>query len=299
MKRFQFKTLPLIGMLLFAMTVFIMPSGCSNDDDFNIPIPGGNIRDFHKAPTMVIYYQMFWNLDTMPLGQEKCDYRSLWLYPKGTIEVDDENHVYASPGSDVHDPTFKYQKEFLYPTEGFFNEMSVMNGDTAFVKSLPHYTELYYNPALYTCWIEDIIDLRITALEDYDSSHPAGASLNDIANVTYASAYDFVQQGYEANVNSTGNGAHPLYVESNPHVFEGVTTIYSQEALSRFEELLYHCKADDIRTRHIKMNMGLYAVSFNNPPMKECKVKVSTTVQLRNGRYPARTYTGNYTIKAQ
>lgn len=299
MKRFQFKTLPLIGMLLFAMTVFIMPSGCSNDDDFNIPIPGGNLRDFHKAPTMVIDYQMFWNLDTMPLGQEKCDYRSLWLMPKGSIYINENDYVYASPGSDWRDTTFKYQKEFLYPTKGFFNEMSVMNGDTAFVKSLPHYTEFYYNPALNTCWIEDIIDLRITALEDYDSSHPAGASLNDIANVTYASAYDFVQQGYEANENSTGNGAHPLYVESNPHVFEGVTTIYSQEALSRFEELLYHCKADDIRTRHIKMNMGLYAVSFNNPPMKECKVKVSTTVQLRNGRYPARTYTGIYTIKAQ
>lgn len=43
----------------------------------------------------------------------------------------------------------------------------------------------------------DIASVTVTSDKDFDAAHPAGTPLNDCAELTYRSAYDYVSSGYD------------------------------------------------------------------------------------------------------
>lgn len=56
---------------------------------------------------------------------------------------------------------------------------------------------------------EDIVDMELICLDDYDENHPSGSSVADIVDFSYLSCYEYIQQGYEWNEHSIGNGFGP------------------------------------------------------------------------------------------
>ncbi len=75
------------------------------------------------------------------------------------------------------------------PIDGDDPEMMGRYADTAFYRGIP-------TPNAYDAIGKTIVDITIKAVDNYNDNHPAGACLDDISYITYASYWPFIQNGY-------------------------------------------------------------------------------------------------------
>lgn len=83
---------------------------------------------------------------------------------------------------------------------------------------------------------EYIHNIKVIALDDFDSNHSAGAELNDIVYFEWESPFDFIQNGYTFETGVKGNGR------------------YSGKELNSF----YHRRLDDKSLYPVKMVNSRY-----------------------------------------
>lgn len=75
------------------------------------------------------------------------------------------------------------------PIEGNNPELMARYADTAFNSGIP-------TPNAYDAIGKTIVDITIEAVDNYNDNYPAGACLDDISYITYASYYPFIQNEY-------------------------------------------------------------------------------------------------------
>lgn len=92
---------------------------------------------------------------------------------------------------------------------------------------------------------EYIQNIKVIALDDFDSNHGAGAELNDIVYFEWESPFDFIQNGYTFETGIKGNGC------------------YSGEDYDSF----YHRRLDDESLYPVKMvNSSYTSFYFEKKP---------------------------------
>ncbi len=296
----------LLGLLTIIMTAFIIMPSCSEDDDMIVgqPSPRGFL---HHGPTMVITYTEFAGLDPDTVLNDIYDYRKITLRETESGWLGERNII-------IPDIPLSYN------TKGLWKFLCNENGDTAFNENVALYDTIYHNRTLQCSFIEDVQRVQVTALTDYDGNHKAGSSLDDIAILSYVTLYPYVKEGYKINERSIGNGVYPPRVE---YEMEYCKANYPDDDPERYiqnqfypsyfgifyfgighgrfnRELFHHCLVGEITKDNPIRMMGSYAInsiSFAHAPEQECRIKVAITVQMRGGKYPAKTLTAEYRVK--
>lgn len=75
--------------------------------------------------------------------------------------------------------------------KSLFDKLCVEHGDVSFNR---HFTLLGYSG--FSCYYPDFSSINISCEQDYDASHPAGSSLNDLFQIYCSALYNWVQNGY-------------------------------------------------------------------------------------------------------
>lgn len=278
----QKKCAQLLCMLTAFLSLVIM-TGCKDND---VPLVGHpSSRGFlHFGPTLITEYCEF---SAIKQSEEVNDYRDI------LINESVGPRVWEMTGNNGNGPEILIPDvdTLSYPKKGFFRKLSQMNHDTGFKPGVPDYDIycIYHNTDMQGAWIEDIINVQVTAKSDYNQSHPAGSDLSEVAYLSYITTYPYIQEGYLFNENSIGNGFHPSI------------TGYGQEScyIGGNLELRNHIKVKDITKNPLKM-VGCFArLSLIEPPEQQCEIEIAITVQLRTGEYPARTLKAVYTVGAE
>ena len=110
-----------------------------------------------------------------------------FYYPKIELVVDEpqEGVIYCFPA---------YKTKVLGSDTSrdskLFKRINEENGDCTYSRSRR------YGPRLPASTYPNILRVDVTCDVDYDESHKAGASLNDIIMVEYSSYADFIKRGY-------------------------------------------------------------------------------------------------------
>ena len=287
----------LLGLLTIIMTAFVIMPSCSDDDDMIVgpPSPRGFL---HLGPTMVISYYEFAGIEQ---DTSLNDYRRILLRSTDSGWLGERNII-------IPDIPLSYN------TKGLWKFLCNENGDTAFNENVALYDTIFHNTTLQSSYIEDIQRVQVTALTDYDGNHKAGSSLDDIAILSYVTLYPYVKEGYKINERSTGNGVYPPRGEYEMEYLKATdpddAERYFQNELypSYFgigkggfnRELFHHCLVGEITKDNPIRMIGRHAInsiSFSYAPEQECRIKVAITVQMRGGKYPAKTLTAEYRVK--
>lgn len=79
-------------------------------------------------------------------------------------------------GSDV--PYYPYSDTMSH--KELFRYLMNINNDTCYKEGVEYFREMYHNSHLQRVYIEDIVDLQVTAVTDFDKDHPAGSDLSDL-----------------------------------------------------------------------------------------------------------------------
>lgn len=281
------KTPKLTCMAIAVLALALLtPASCDSKDDSVGPVGHRSPRGFlYDGPSLAFEYDALMAIEKP--WHAYSDYRDVAIikadgpavYPNGIGPMD----PYIFPETD----------SLPYPRKGLFEKLREMNGDSGFVKGTPYYDEFYHHMLLQHSLIEDITEVQVTAMSDYDADHPKGASLAEITNVNYSTLLPFIQAGYDVTPSSRGNGPHPLLLEMTRAEVESTNAL----DITAKDGFWRHCKAADIRANPIKMSCGMLALTFDSKPAQEATIEVAVTVQMRGGEYPARTYRQTYKVR--
>lgn len=286
----NFNPLRLMQLGAAVVTTFFMLVlvGCSNEE----PIPGSPTArgNNYQGRSLVLFYHEISKIASTP-KDETSDYRNIQVVLGGDVVASENGWGTAEPLYAQSGDNLSQQRKEL------FEQLSTMNGDTTYIASVPLYRQLYHNQFLQQAAVEDIVKIEITATSDYNEVHRKGASLTDIANVTYFSIYPLVQERYAFNSLSTGNGAHPLYMEADSGFFKNVRPCAGNYNMLDIQEIIFHCKVSDVTTNPLKMTTAQLVLSLEEAPAQEAVIEVTVTIQMRGGEYPARTYKQTYKVK--
>jgi len=83
------------------------------------------------------------------------------------------------------------------------------------------------------CLYPDVISYIVSADKDFDSSHPAGTSLNDLLTINYSSYERFIRSGYDESISAPADYTKPL------------SEVRSLSLLERNYGILHFTKAPD------------------------------------------------------
>lgn len=278
---------PKLTYMIIAVLAVALPaltSGCSSKDDpVGHPSPRGFLYD---GPSLAFEYDAFMAIKEQ--GKAYSDYRNVAI-----IQADGPS-VHPNGAGPMDPYIFPETDSLPYPRKNLFEKLSEMNGDNGFVQDTPYYSKFYHDLLLQRSAIEDITGVQVTAITDYDGSHPQGSSLTEITNVSYTSLLPFIQAGYDFTAVSTGNGPHPLLAELSREETETSNAVSIPPATKSF---WWHCKATEIPPNPLKMTYCMLALTFDSKPTQEATIEVAVTVQMRGGEYPARTYTQTYKVR--
>lgn len=288
MKKTNASTLMQLGAVVVTTFFLLILCGCSNDE----PIPGPPTArgSNYQGRSLVMFYHEISEIASIP-EEKVSDHRSIQVVFGGGVVASESGWGTAEPVYNQSENNLSQQRK------GLFQQLSAMNGDTAYIASVPLYRQLYHNEFLQQAAVEDIIKIEITATSDYDAAHQKGASLADMANVTYFSLYPLVQERYAFNNLSTGNGAHPLFMEADPAFFQDVRPCAGSYNMLDIQEIIFHCKVSEVTANPLKMTTAQLVLSLEEAPAQEAVIEVAVTVQMRGGEYPARTYRQTYKVK--
>lgn len=304
----KLRTSRILSMVMVAVLAITMLAGCNKEEE-DEPIYGfATPRGFmHFGPSLITNYMAISGLEEQEKG-EMYDYRSCKLRPTLFPSQIGESGCIVYNGLPWEDPDFPYDKGDL-KKKALFQELCNLNGDTAYNESVPFYKPMYHKLYLQHSWIEEITEVRLTAVSDFDSEHRAGSSLDDMAYITYWSEYPLIQEDYRFNERSIGNGYYPgawehakeLYGEDS-NDWRGF--LYRGPASDTFlnkdlqdNEFTFHCKVPEVRTNPIRMSYSDMILSFERKPQQACEVKAEVTVQYPGGKYPPRTYTTIFRVR--
>ncbi len=73
-----------------------------------------------------------------------------------------------------------------------YDSICAENGDTSFNRDVTLIVDLINISSSYP----DVASINVTSDKDFDAEHPAGTPLNDCLEVTFYSAYQYIQSGY-------------------------------------------------------------------------------------------------------
>lgn len=278
-------------LLLVAMLLglIVSTSGCKDDTD--LPLPGQASPRTTEDTNLVLTYK---ELRGIKPEESLSDYRSVVLQGVAGLPLwksDEEGNPRPAESLTPYDS--------LYNRKGLYESMTELNGDTEFKEGVEHFREFFHNGYFQGAWLEDIIDVQVTAVTAYDALHPAGSSLSDMAYLSYNTIFPFIREGYRFNENSIGNGYHPAYLEYYADVediSQGMTCMKTGD-----KELRHHIKISEIAANPLRIvscdRLNPFVISFAGQPDGECAVKIAITVQLRGGEYPARILTATCNVK--
>lgn len=279
--RFICKSAFFMGMAVM-VAVFMTTAGCSSGDGPD-PYPPSLRQVYPNRPELVLEYNALMAIETP--AYSIYDYRDVAVIQKLGFRVrPDRAAVYTLSEGDT----------LPYPRKGLYEKLSEINRDNGFVKSTPYYKSFCHNTFLQSAVIEDIIEVKVKALTDFDYAHPQGSSLTEITNVNYSSLYPFIQAGYDLTADSKGNGPHPSLLALSDDELSYTDAIWLRESNSMFWS---HCKATDIPANPLKMTCGMLALTFDNKPMRQALIEVTVTVRMRGNEYPPRTYRQTYNVR--
>lgn len=285
------------GLTVLLMLLMLLMAACSDESDD--PTPTGWLYwDDDPDPndtTLVRDYLIF---DGFFMAKPNLvhDYRCIQVFP------DRCSSVWRS----CSDTIPGYAELIWYDTgrcsrKKLFNMVAEHNGDTGFSSSVAHYDVVKQNRWLRVgIMLEDVIDIQVTAVDDYDAEHLAGSSLTEMAHVSYCTVYPFVRNGYVFDQWSTGAGFYPACFESAMATDDDIRSCFHENpaAGNAVRELMHNCLASEIPSAPLRMVQGMYGfwLSLDAMPDRECTVEVSITVQLPGGEYSARTLSQTYKV---
>lgn len=282
-----YKTVVSLLLVLIALPLCI---SCNDDADPTPPNGQASPRvDFDSIHPLVLSYSNM--LETWSDTTSVLDYR----YIRG---ADAWRGLDIRLGSDV--PYYPYSDTMSH--KELFRYLMNINNDTCYKEGVEYFREMYHNSHLQRVYIEDIVDLQVTAVTDFDKDHPAGSDLSDLCYLSYGSSYKYVQEGCVFNERSIGNGIYPAlreYYETGPvdtiwwrkGRWDGVLNKHCWERGVR--EILNHIKVADIKNNRLKMVSGLEpTLSFSVKPAQRCKIEITRTIQIPGGIFPARVSKG-------
>lgn len=289
--------LPLAAaVMLFGLTVMLQ--ACSDESDD--PIPAGWIYwddDPDPNDTTLVRDYLIFDGFFMVKPNLVHDYRCIQVFP------DRCSSVWRS----CSDTIPGYAELIWYDTvrcsrKKIFSMVAEHNGDTSFSSSVAHYDVVKQNQWLRVgIMLEDVIDIQVTAVDDYDAAHLAGSSLTEMAHVSYCTVYPFVRNGYVFDQWSTGAGFYPACFESAMATDDDIRSCFHANPAEghAMRELMHNCLASEIPSAPLRMVQGTWGfwLSLDSMPDREwCTVEVSITVQLPGGEYSARTLSQTYKV---
>ncbi len=274
-------------MVILGLQVF---TACEDDPKPGPGVPSPRLTDF---PSLV---QIYTKMKDLPTSQNVLDYRVIRIadYWEGEeLNILPEIPFYAYSDSISHKELFNY--------------LTTVNNDTCFHEGVEYYevgNVLFHNMLLQISYIEDITDLQITAVTDFDAEHPAGSNLEDICYISYGSVDKYVHSGYSFD-QAMANGLYPLYHEyAQENLKDFRAAVYLEEAEKHcwkmgMKEIMYHELASEVNPEHpLKMLAGFPpTLSFTHKPNQKCQIEVTRTAQIPGGKFPARVSKRVYTIQ--
>lgn len=287
-------------LICFALSMLIGPAliSCSDEDQELVGKPSPR-QDRDKS--LIIFYSELTGL-TEHTGLLSDPDRSVYPFdyraipfmgtrqPKLRTSIYENKHIVDFNGKKV-----EKRKVFYILRE--------LNNDTTFQES-PHYKGLYHNTFLQGVWIQDFVDIRVEAVTDYDETHPAGSSLSEIAYLTYASCYDFIQKGYRFDNGEISNGVYLGLIEYSSELEkrsmdEDIDATerkvkddidyytYGYGSKTHDSEFISHRRVSDIAADPLKCVMGhnyyRMLLSFAIPPAQPATVRMTIYLKDRIG----------------
>ncbi len=197
---------------------------------------------------------------------------------------------------------------WIYPLEGLHERLLESFNDTSFNPWVEN-SEQWKTDRIKlgnSTLAEDVINIKVTALDDFDTEHPAGSSLNDFIYLNYVSFYDYIQEGYVWNEKSEGNGWLTNHIDKNKPTSQyeqySVNHYYIDAGISikenpqwngsYFKEAARHILLSDIAENPI-MGMSYQSprfLSFHRQPERlgAHKFRAVWTLKLHCGGYEPR-----------
>ena len=129
------------------------------------------------------------------------------MYTTGELKIDDRVDFWSIEHTNK---ATGYCVSFLNPdgvTSDEFVRLSERNGDTSFNNYLSD-----YDRRSNICFADNFRSIHFVSDADWDATHPAGSSLDDIVTVMLSSYAPFVQSGYDRNAPGLSQwGAYTFY----------------------------------------------------------------------------------------
>jgi len=111
-----------------------------------------------------------------------------------------------------------------------FDDISNLHNDVSYNRNVYLILDMI---TTQKCLYPDVISYIVSADKDFDSSHPAGTSLNDLLTISYSSYERFIQSGYDESISAPADYTKPL------------SEVRSLSLLERNYGILHFTKAPD------------------------------------------------------
>lgn len=144
-------------------------------------------------------------------------------------------------------------------------ELSRKNGDIGFDQIID--LEVWGTTGVVVWNTDNVISaITITSSEDYDNTHPAGVSLNDIVQITYTTHKPFIENGYKHMIEVDGVLQFDKHRSTNDYSGDRVTKVLSELT-----------PADAIF-----MDVDSFSLSFVNQPTSALNHTFSVTIDFEH-----------------
>lgn len=282
----------LVCMILLALSTVLI-SSCTADDDLGPDAGIRSPRRYQITPSLAGEYHEFIGFKEWD-GVE--DYREIHLSYKPGPRAWEKNG-WAPADIFLFEDTLSYKRDWL------FERLNEARGDTCFYYKNFSVGETNWliaeNTTYDMIFMEDFIKVEVKAITDYNSSHPAGSSLSEIAYLSYQSLYDYVQSGYVYNEYTKGNGCHPWMTSwFIPDSLYDPTVVHYDNG-KHFYHFDSHRRLSEISPDNpLKMlSVHTFGLTFSEKPDQECEVELTVTAQIPLTEYPSKTYSTRIRVK--
>ena len=275
----------LISFILLGIGILFCLSSCEDEYVRGDPTPR-----LDQCPNLIQWYQEFDCFSCEP-----CQYDWIRIEPQGAqlLRLSSDSGAYKAKWMAYENQ--KIYNESIEPSL-LFEKLAKSNSDESFFYGkTPDYDMI--DARFYGCAftvMEDIIGVKIEALSDYDATHTAGSSLNDIACFNFCSFYNFIQSGYQLRGATAGNSILPPVIENNQDLteifdYELKNYPYFSVAANELAENPIRCLAVD--------SSKPFALRFSTGPAQECRIRITFTLKVRALTLPAREVSAECTVK--